>query len=91
MIITETQSILSEQLNSSFINVNYNKKKRKIYNLAPQTASRFAISLTNCQHLDVDPPNYQKVSNMPILSKYAYNTFVTCHFSIKKKNKKKLN
>jgi hypothetical protein len=34
------------------------------------------------------PPNYQKVLKKPILSKYAYNTTVTCHFSIKKRKKK---
>ena len=29
MIIVETQGILSEQLNSSFINVNYQEKEKK--------------------------------------------------------------
>jgi hypothetical protein len=32
---------------------------RKIYNLASQTASRFASNPTNCQRLDYGPPNYQ--------------------------------
>jgi len=38
--------------------------------------------------LDSDPPNYQNVSKMHILLKYAYNTHARCHFSIKKNLKK---
>jgi hypothetical protein len=40
--------------------------------------------------LGLCPLNYQKGSKRPILLKYAYNTLVTCHFSIKKIFLKKL-
>jgi hypothetical protein len=52
------------------------------YNLSLQTASYFASNITNCQRLDFDPSNYQKVSKRLIVSKYTYNTPITCHFSI---------
>jgi hypothetical protein len=43
----------------------------------------------NNQRLDFDPSNYQNVSKKTISSKYANNTLVTCHFSIKKIKKLK--
>jgi hypothetical protein len=55
------------------------------YNLPLQTISRFASSLTNYQRLDSGSQNYQKVSKMSILSKYAYNTPNTHFFKIKNK------
>jgi hypothetical protein len=63
---------------------------QKKLQFSPQIANSFASSPMNSQHLDYGPPNYQKASKMSILSKYAYNTSVTCYFSIKKKTKKKL-
>jgi hypothetical protein len=66
------------------------KIKRKNYNLPIQTVRRFASSPTNCQCLDSDPPNYQKVLKRHILSKYAYNTSAMCHFQLKKKPQKLL-
>jgi hypothetical protein len=52
--------------------------------VGPQIISHFVSSLTNYQRLDYSPSNYQNVLKMLILSKYAYNTSATCHFSIKK-------
>jgi hypothetical protein len=49
-----------------------------------QTTSHFESSPPNYQSLDSGPQNYQKVSKRQLLSKYAYNTLATCHFSIKK-------
>jgi hypothetical protein len=60
----------------------------KNYNLT--SVSRFVSNPTNCQRLDSGFLNYQKVLKMSNLSKYAYNTHVMCHFSIKKKKKKNL-
>jgi hypothetical protein len=44
---------------SKFINVSRKKKKRKNYNLAPQTTSHSTDNLINYQGLDFGPSNYQ--------------------------------